>query len=227
MDRRRFLRHAAAGAFGLGVFSLSGCRSRQTAQVLQPGQADMVGSHVAGAETYKPLVDEAVGQLLARHGRTAQPANYVPGEQGPPPLRICFVGVENKSSEEIGDFKEQIYQNIDTRIVQSQLFQPISRRFVDAGLRETRLRPDELFMPQNMRVFVASMEQMGQPFDYLLYATLTSGTTRSNKDYQRDYLLTLEIVNVANGQYDKESANLSKGYNVSAGAKLRNMTPFK
>ena len=64
---------------------------------------------------------------------------------------------------------------------------------------------------------------MGQPFDYLLYATLTSGTTHDNKDYQRDYLLTLEMVNVRTGQYDKESAQLDKGYNVSAGAKLSHM----
>ncbi len=52
-------------------------------------------------------------------------------------------------------------------------------------------------------------------FDFLLYATLTSGTTRENKDYQRDYLLTMEMVNLQNGQYDKESATLTKGYHHS------------
>ena len=55
------------------------------------------------------------------------------------------------------------------------------------------------------------MEQQGQPFDFLLYATLTSGTTRVNKDYQRDYLLTLEMVNLHNGEYDKQSATLTQG----------------
>ena len=53
---------------------------------------------------------------------------------------------------------------------------------------------------------------MGQPFDYLLYAKLTSGTTNQNGDYQRDYLLTLELVNIHNGEFDKESARLRKGY---------------
>lgn len=221
MNRRHFLRTAAVGAAGLGYVSQWGCRSRQTAQVLKPGQADMVGSHTAGAETYKPLVDTAVTNLLARCNHGVHPAAFAQGQQ--PPMRICFVAVENKSIEEMGDFKEQIYQQIDTRIVQSNTFVPVSRRFVEAGLMETRLRPDQLFLPQNMRVFVGAMEQMGQPFDYLLYATLTSGTTHKNKDYQRDYLLTLEIVNVRTGQYDKESAELSKGYNVSAGAKIRGM----
>jgi len=226
MDRRHFLGKGVLGLLGLGLLANLGCRSHQTAQVMKPGQPDMVGSHAAGAETYKPLVDTAVANLLARQGEQVVPAGG-DASQFSAPKRVCFVGVENKGIEEVGDFKEQIYQQIDTRIVQSQAYQPVSRRFVEAGLRETRLRPDELFLPPNMRKFVAAMEQMGQPFDYLMYATLTSGTTRNNKDYQRDYLLTLEMVNVQTGHYDKESAELSKGYNVSMGAKLRHMTPLR
>jgi hypothetical protein len=218
MDRRSFLRTATGGVLGLGLVLPAGCHN-QTAQVKKPGQADMVGSHAAGAETYKPLIDESVSKLLARHSAGVQPAGFTPG--GPQPMRVCFIGVENKSIEEIGDFKEQIYQAIDTRITQSGTFQTISRRFVDAGLQQSRLRPDALFIPQNMRDFSAAMERQGQPFDYLLYATITSGTTHSNRDYQRDYLLTLEMVNIRDGSYDKEAAELSKGYNVSAMAKIR------
>ena len=225
MDRRAFLHNSTATVLGLAV-SQTGCRGRQTAQVLQPGEADMVGSHTAGAETYKPLVDEAVAKLLSRCTTEVMPAGYA-ADVPPPARRVCFIGVENKSIEEIGDFKEQIYQHIDTRILESQSFQSISRRFVEAGLMEARLRPSELFVPQNMRVFTEVMERQGQPFDYLLYATITSGTTRSNADYQRDYLLTLEMVNVRSGKYEKESATISKGYNVSALAKIKNFSPFK
>ena len=185
----------------------------------------MVGSHVAGSETWQPLIDESVAKLLGRHSTEIVPAGYQ-GDVPPPARRVCFIGVENKSIEEIGDFKEQIYQHIDTKILESQAYQPISRRFVEAGLMESRLRPAELFIPQNMRLFSEVMERQGQPFDYLLYATITSGTTRSNADYQRDYLLTLEMVNVRSGKYEKESAALSKGYNVSAMAKIKNFNPF-
>lgn len=225
MDRRQFLGRTMAGIAGAGMIGQIGCRNRQTAQVLRPGEADMVGSHSAGASVYGPLVEEAVGKLLGRQSRAIQPVGM--SAAGGYPLRICFVGVENKSIEELGDFKEQIYQNIDTQIVRSDVFQPISRRYVEAGLRQSRLRPDELFIPQNMRTFVAIMEQQGQPFEYLLYATLTSGTTHSNKDYQRDYLLTLEMINVQTGDYDKESAKLSKGYNRSPMAKMRGLNPFR
>ena len=180
----------------------------------------MVGSHAAGAETFKPLVSEAVNNLLARHSSGIQPVGFA--NQAQQPMRICFVGVENRSIEEIGDFKEQLYQMIDTLIVQSPVYQPISRRFVETGLRDLRMRPDDLLRPDSMRAFTATMEQMNQPFDYLLFAKLTSGTTQSNKDYQRDYLLTLEMIDVRTGHYDKESAHLRKGYNVSPMAKMRN-----
>jgi len=212
MNRRQLIR---AGFVGLGVLVLNGCRGKQFATVNKPTDPPMVGSHAAGAETFKPLVDEAVSSLLARHCASSPQvtqASARPEEIAHPPLRICFVCVENKSAEEIGDFKDQIYQVIDTRIVESHVFQPINKRFVDAGLEQTRMRPDQLFIPNNMRAFVAVMEQQGQPFDFLLYATLTFGTTRENQNYQRDYLLTMEMVNVRTGEYDKQSATLTKGY---------------
>ncbi len=183
----------------------------------------MVGSHTAGAATFNPLINEAVAKLLGRQQMQLQQVSFA----GPVvPKRICFIGVENRSVEELGDFKEQIYEQIDSQLLQSSKFNPISRRVVDAALWESRLRPDSLFIPDNMRLFTAVMEQQGQPFDYLLYARLTSGTTHNNHDYQRDYLLTLEMVNVQTGQYDKQSAKIRKGYHHSQLGKWRNYNPF-
>ena len=130
------------------------------------------------------------------------------------------------SIEELGDFKEQIYEQIDAQILASPHFQPINRRYVEAGLFEARLRPDSLFMPQNMQKFTAAMQREGHPFDYLMFAKLTSGTTDSNGDYQRDYVLTLEVVDVQSGTYDKESAKIRKGYHKSRLGKWRNYNPF-
>jgi len=202
----------------LSVCLTAGCRGTQYARVIQPGEKEMVGSHQAGQETYRPLVDEAVVKLLGRHdpaGAVHRQVSAGPELLPPPKMRVCFVGVENKTAEEIGDFKEQIYESIDTRLLECGTCAPISRRFVEAGLRETRLRPDQLFIPENMRIFAGIMEQQGQPFDYLIFAKLTSGTTRENKDYQRDYMLTLELINVQTGEQDKQSAMLSKGYHQS------------
>ena len=223
LNRCRVLPSVVIAMLGLAILVQLGCRSNQTASVMKPGDKQMVGSHQAGNETYGPLVDESVCKLLARHGPgSMEQASLVQGAQ-PGPLRVCFVGVENKSIEEMGDFKDDLFQRIDSRILQSQVFQSVSRRYVEAGLQQCRLRPDDLMIPGNLRTFTATMEQMQQPFDFLLFATVTSGTTRSNKDYQRNYLMTLELVNVHNGQADKESADLEKQYNVSPLAKVKGM----
>jgi hypothetical protein len=189
-----------------------GCRSHQYAHVLKDNQQDMVGSHEAGAETFNSLVDESVSKLLTRQA----PPGAVEELSGEPlSKRICFVGVENYSSEDIGDFKDQLFEQIDSSVASSGQFQTISTRYVESGLRQLRLVPNDLMTPQNLRSFSTVMEQNGQPFDYLLFAKLTSGTTESNKSYQRDYLLTLELVDLNTGRSDKESAKVRKGYHSS------------
>ena len=215
MKRRSFLQFGLTAAGSL--FLLAGCKSgQQFARVIKPGEKEMVGSHQAGQETFRPLVDEAVGKLMARHDAPHFTQQVSHQEALPPPKQsVCFVGVCNQSAEEIGDFKEQLYEAIDTRLRDCGSFSSISRQYVDAGLRELRLRPDDLFIPQNMRSFVAVMEQQGQPMQYLLFAKLTSGTTRQNQNYQRDYQLVLELVDIQTGQSDKQTAELSKGYHKS------------
>jgi hypothetical protein len=216
MQRRRFIGWLVSSAGTAALFP--GCHGTQYARVIKPGEKQMIGSHQAGQETFKPLVDEAVTKLVARHApgppvmhQTAMGVEPLP----PPKMRVCFVGVENKTAEEIGDFKDQIYENIDTRLLECGTCAPISRRYVEAGLCQLRLRPENLFVPDNLNMFVGLMNQQGQPFEYLLFAKLTSGTTRENKDYQRDYELTLELVDIRTGEQDKQTAAISKGYHHS------------
>src|SRR3954454_25109580 len=105
MFRRSFL--AAGVVSGLGSM-LPGCRGAQFARVVKPGEKEMIGSHQAGQETFRPLVDEAVTKLVARHALPPHMQVSAGPEMLPPPkMRVCFVGVENKTAEEIGDFKEQ------------------------------------------------------------------------------------------------------------------------
>ena len=120
----------------------------------------MVGSHTAGAETYLPLIDTAVGNLLDRHCQGVQPASFNQQQPPQPPaaMRICFVGVENKSAEEIGDFKDQIYQQIDTRIVQSQVY--CARSVAGSSTRASARRgcgPTNCSSPRTCRRFADAM----------------------------------------------------------------------
>lgn len=220
MDRRLFLGKLGGLAVVTSLGTMAGCRGKQYAHVLAPNDRDMVGSHTAGAETWEPLIQQSVSQLLGR-----QHVVMVTSADASSPFakkRICFAGVENKSAEEIGDAREQIYQKIDTCITDSDEFEVITRRYVEAGLRQCGLRPDDLFVPSNARMFTAAMEKMEQPFDYMLYCTISSLSTNSNgKDSQRDYMMTLELINVETGKADKESAELRKGYHKSKIGKLK------
>ena len=227
MDRRTFLTTASQLAAMLTVPFFAGCRGHRYGHVLKSDEADLVGSHAAGAEVFNPLIDEAVAKLLGRQSMVVQEVTFSGEGELPAPRTVCFMGVENKSIEELGDFKEQIYQQIDTLLVQSEMFRPVSRRVVEAALRETRMRPDALLIPENMRLFAGLLERQGQPIHYLLFATVTSGTTVRNQSEQRDYLLTLEMVNVRTGDYDKQSAKISKGYHASRAGKFWHYNPLK
>ena len=204
------------------ISSIAGCRHRQHAKVLSQNDKDMVGSHTAGAETWKPLIDESVCRLLAKSSGTVHQASHTTvSAAGGLSRSVCFVGVENRSSEEIGDFKEQIYEHIDSLISQDPQFRMISRRYVEAAMSECRCRPDTLVLPAKQRELQMALERADQPFDYLLFASITSGTTTNNGDYQRDYLLTLELLDIHTGESQKDSAMLRKGYHKSLLGKLK------
>ena len=210
----------------LTAVGFAGCRGYQYGHVIKPGTENLVGSHEAGAEVFDPLVDEAVAKFLAR--QQVSPEDCIIGPDGFPAKKtICFIGIENKSAEDIGDYKDKLYNQIDSKILESQSFTPISRRMVDAALHETRMRPDALMLPDNMQLFTAVLQRSGAPVDYFLYATLTSGTTKRNSSTQRDYELTLELTNVHTGEYDKLSSEVRKGYHKSAMGKIWNYNPLK
>lgn len=223
MQRRNFL--MVLGGLGVVPFA-TGCRGYQYGHVIKKDAPNLVGSHDAGAEVFDPLVDEAVAKLLSRHSEVT-PECPVGADGMPYKKNICFIGIENKSSEEIGDFKEQLYQQIDAKILESGCFQSISRRLVDAGLFETRLRPDSLLIPSNQQLFISVLQREGAPFDYMLYAKLTSGTTERNNSKQRDYTLSLELINIHTGAYDVQAAEIRKGYHKSVAGRIWNYNPLK
>ncbi len=223
MQRRNFL--FALSGYVASSFAV-GCRGYQYGHVIKKDAPNMVGSHDAGAEVFDPLVDEAVAKLLGRHSMIT-PECPIGADGNPMRKNICFIGIENKSAEELGDFKEQLYQQIDAKILESGCFQSISRRMVDAALVETRLRPDSLMIPSNLHLFTAVLQREGAPFDYMLYAKMTSGTTERNSSKQRDYVLSLELIDIHSGAYDVQSAEIRKGYHKSAMGKIWNYNPLK
>ncbi len=188
-------------ALGCAVLAF-GCRTPE-GRIMGDEEEGYVGNRAAGSSTYDRLIEGAVAKIL---DRTAA------AHAGTGDLRVAFLGVENKSREALGDFHDQIYQFIDTSINTSERFRTISSRFVEAALRETRIKSDQLFIPQHRRAFAQTLEASGHPVEALLFATLTSGTTRGEGVRQVDYALTMELVDIQTGDNQKESVRLRKAY---------------
>ena len=222
LNRRGFLFHSIALMAGGSVLAFFGCRNTQKGRIMSNDEANKVGSHQAGAEVFRPIVCQATEELLAKAYMQPHTSSAISSD-GTPIRRVCFIELENKTNEEIGDFKDQLEEIIDTNISESASFTSVPSRAVKGVLRQTGFRPDDLFLPSNMAKFSAAMQQDGgQPFEYLFFAKLTSGTTADNIDKQKDYMLTLEMINV-NMPDDRLKVNkmIRKEYMRSAKSKAK------
>ena len=167
-------------------------------RIMKRSEPDSVGSRAAGAATFDQLLRGAV------HGSAREAANK---------LSVAVLRVENASAEELGDWQEQIFDKISTSVNESGRYQTISLRYIDAGLRESRLRRDDLFIPAKRRVFLDVLEAAKVPAQVLIFPKLTTGTTELGpKRAQRNYLLTLELVDISTGRDFRVSEEVRKAY---------------
>lgn len=220
---RRFWRTAAL----LSLVFLVGCAT-QRGKVVDEDAPTRVGSHRAGAEIYDPAAEAAVAGLLEQAARNpvssadvGKTVAQIAEENGV--RKICFLGVENAGGEEMGDIREDLTEAIRTKIAQSDVFETIDSRMATAGLREAGLRVEDLLLPEKRERFADALGENETPFDYILFAKVTTATTVDNKDSQVKYSLTLDLVNVRTGSSIRETVSLKKNYNRSAKAKFLGM----
>lgn len=195
--------------------AFAGCVS-QKGKLLDEKDAMRTGSHQAGSEVFDPATEQAVGGLIAK----AEDSIFG-NAMGADKRRICFIGVENAGAEDMGDLKQDLNEMIRSKIAMSPRFETIDSRTVAAGLRETGMRSDDLLLPNNRAKFTNALGGMGSSFDYILFAKVTTATTKANKDSQVKYTLTLDLVDVQSGAAAaRESVALRKNYNKSVKAKV-------
>jgi len=213
-----------AAAFLLTLCLIGGCAT-QRGKVVDVDAPTRVGSHRAGSEIYDPAAEAAVVGLLEQAARNPVSAAdvgktvaQITEERGL--RRICFLGVENAGGEEMGDVREDLAEAIRTKIAQSDVFETIDPRMATAGLREAGLRVEDLLLPEKRERFAAALGEEETPFDYILFAKVTTATTVDNKDSQVKYSLTLDLVNVRTGASIRETVSLKKHYNRSVKAKI-------
>ncbi len=190
---------------GLAALLLAICACQQPrARIMSDSDQDLVGDRSAGAPTYDRLISETVTKLLG--DVSAQRA-------GDDRLRIACLEVENLSAEELGDWQEHLYSLLTTSIARSERYDLISRRAVQAALRETRVSADQLFLPRYRNLFAEALGSAGSPVDAMLFPSLTSGTTQGTGDSsQRNYDLALELVDLESGYSRRVSERVRKEY---------------
>lgn len=130
------------------------------------------------------------------------------------PMTVAFVGIENKSAEEIRDIRDALYEVIDTILVNEETYVPVNRRYVEEAMRVTGQRPESLFLRAGREKFLQAVAAEGIAPDFLLFAVITSMTSEGVDEDQRDYQLTLEMVDANTGvTVAKETGRVRKGYN--------------
>ncbi len=195
----KMIRRLTLALFAASCFACSSPPGR----IMDDSEEDYVGSGAAGAASYDRLIEGAVQKLLQQHSATAR---------GVDQLKIACLEFENAGAEDLGDWQNQLFDLINTSVNQSMRYRTVSDRFVTAGLRETRLRRDDLFIPAKRDQFAEVMRSSGSPVDALLFPKLTTGSTRGDDVRQRNYLLTLELVDVKTGENEQVSERLRKAY---------------
>lgn len=190
-------------ALFLGGLSLVSCASEE-AWLKSESDRDVIDSKRGGIQTYDTAVADAVGQLLEEHSGRIQASE----------LWVAFVGIENKSSEELGEFREAVYENIDTALVNSENYRNVSRRYIETALREIgNPRIEDMFLPRVRASFVEAMGELGAVPDFLMFAKVTTKTSQDKKLKERVYQLTLEMVDAQSGEtVAKKTGDASKQY---------------
>ena len=189
----------------LALSFLASC-GQPKGRIKEGDEGDLVGSRSAGAATYNRLIADATRRLL-------DAAAAKQSGRGDDILKIAFVGIENRGSEELGDIREATNQEIETVIFQAKRFDMIAQRYVAHALKTTGMQAEDLSLKNGREDFVSILRDEGQTPDFLMWAIYTTLSTSGEKERQRDYLLTLELLDVASGRIvDKQTARVRKAY---------------
>jgi hypothetical protein len=202
----------ASARFAVAALSLAalaaggtGCTG-PTARVKGDDEGTLVDVRRGGTETYKDLIRKGVNEILDEQGaRLAGAAEKV---------SVAYVGVENKSSEELGEFRAAIDQEVGTALVNSRMFVNVSNRLVEAAKREANIRDAaDLVVSRHREAFMGVLNRDGLTPQYFLFGTVTSMTSRGSREKERTYQLTFEMMDSSSGQtVTQKTVEVRKAY---------------
>lgn len=185
-----------------------------------------VGSHKAGSEVYEPVAEAAFAGLIAELDRATSTIEddvqfEVRGEKEKKRLKVCFAGVENSGGEDMGDLRENLNETIRSSISQSDRFEIVDERMMAALLRKSGMRLDDLLVSDNLTAFLENADKDTEWIDYILFAKVTTATTKDNSDSEVHYSLNMDLVDVHTGASIRHTEQMKKHYNRSVKANFQ------
>lgn len=197
-------------SLAVAAATFSSCAS---GRVMSSNEDSMVGAEGAGSEVYNEAVRSVLQKVLDDHSQ-----KFLHNAAGK--WNVAFVGIDNKSAEELGDFGGSIYANVEDVIGNSELYSVVAQQYVEAALQATRLTPNQLFLEEPRQKFMSVVGKNGKLPDVLLFAIVTTQTTRGGKDLlgredsERTYQLQLNFVDAQTGELvtTKKSDQIRKAY---------------
>lgn len=188
---------------GLLIFCACGGPS---GRIKEKGEASLVGDRRAGTVVYRRLIDGSLKELSLKFRLAARNSNA-------PKIRVAFFGIDNRTNEELGSWRDQLNDIINGAINESADFQDVSfENFVKPALETAGVKPDRLVIPAEARKLLAVLEKNNQVLDAFLFARLTQGDTTQGNLKQSDYILTFELVNPLDGIRLMSREEISKEY---------------
>lgn len=115
------------------------------------------------SETVAPISSPAVEKATSDALQELQRLTVLNGKQN---ATLCFLGVSGKG--ELGGLSEAARQQIET----GSSFRLLEKSAVQAALKESDVRANNLFIPAERKKFVAAL---GEPVDYLLAGYVEKG----------------------------------------------------
>ena len=203
----------------------SGCRL-QEGKIVSSDTPNRVGSHKAGSEVYETVAEAAFAGLIAELDRATSTIEddvqfEVRGEKEKKRLKVCFAGVENSGGEDMGDLRENLNETIRGLISQSDRFEIVDERMMAALLRKSGMRLDDLLVSDNLTAFLENADKDTEWIDYILFAKVTTATTKDNSDSEVHYSLNMDLVDVHTGASIRHTEQMKKHYNRSVKAKFQ------
>jgi hypothetical protein len=189
--RRLPVRTLAATA----ALALAAC-SGPTGRVQDPGEPVGVDVRAASFDILDGMAKDATARILeqASAGLSGQTARS----------RLIFAGIQNNSDERLGEKKDYLYDNVDTLVTSSGMFDVVSRTFVENALSRIGEAPraELLIDPQVRRKLVAELEQQeGRDYiRYIMFGKLNNAAADTGRGTsEKKYALVMELVDARTG----------------------------